>query len=87
MSYNQAADQLYNVRAWWYSLSTKDCCNPDKFSSLVDRCEATIRSENTSWLKDMQDRLAHLDNLRESKSSEERKNDEKYESHKDREIV
>lgn len=60
VGYNQAADNLYDIRAWWYSLSEKDRKNPNKFKRLVDSCEGTIRSETTSWLQDMQDRLAQL---------------------------
>lgn len=60
VGYNQAADNLYDIRAWWYSLSEKERKNPNKFKRLVDSCEGTIRSETISWLQDMQDRLAQL---------------------------
>lgn len=60
VGYNQAADALYDIRTWWYALSPKESKNPAKFKRLVDSCEGTIRSETTSWLQDMQDRLADL---------------------------
>lgn len=60
VGYNQAADTLYDIRTWWYSLSKKEIRNTAKFQYLVDSCEGTIRSETTSWLQDMQDRLSEL---------------------------
>lgn len=60
VGYNQAADTLYNIRAWWYSLSAVERSAPESFHKLVTSCEETIHSENSSWLQDMQDRLAQL---------------------------
>lgn len=64
VGYNQAADTLYDIRTWWYALPPKDRQEPAKYSAnfkrLVNSCEGTIRSETTSWLQDMQDRLADL---------------------------
>jgi len=60
VGYNQAADALYDIRAWWYSLSADDQEKPVNFEKLVASTEETIRSEHTSWLQDMQDRLANL---------------------------
>jgi hypothetical protein len=60
IGYNQAADALYDIRAWWYSLSVTAQTGPDLFAKLVSATEETIRSEHSSWLQDMQDRLAGL---------------------------
>lgn len=60
VGYNQAADALYDIRAWWYSLSDTQRADPVKFEKLVVNTEETIRAEHNSWLQDMQDRLANL---------------------------
>ncbi len=60
VGYNQAADTLYDIRAWWYSLSDAARTDPQNFEKLVINTEETIRSEHNSWLQDMQDRLANL---------------------------
>lgn len=60
VSYNQAADTLYDIRTWWYSLSQQQQNDSQNFNNLVVNCEETIRSEHSSWLQDMQDRLAKL---------------------------
>jgi hypothetical protein len=60
VGYNQAADALYDIRAWWYSLSDQEQTDPKNFEKLVINTEETIRSEHNSWLQDMQDRLANL---------------------------
>ncbi len=60
MGYTQAADALYDIRTWWVSLSEAERAGFDNFEKLVVNTEETIRSENNSWLQDMQDRLADL---------------------------
>ncbi len=60
MGYNQAADTLYDIRTWWLSLPEVDKADFKNFEKLVVNTEETIRSENNSWLQDMQDRLANL---------------------------
>ncbi|MDJ0704044.1 MAG: DUF4231 domain-containing protein [Leptolyngbyaceae cyanobacterium MO_188.B28] len=62
VGYNQAADALYDIRAWWYSLpvAEREKSESDNFTKLVKGCEETIRSENSTWLQDMQDRLSQL---------------------------
>ncbi len=60
VGYNRAADGLYDVEAWWSSLSVKQKQHPKNFEQLVVRTEAIIRSEHVSWLQDMQDRLAEM---------------------------
>jgi hypothetical protein len=60
VGYNQAADALYDIRTWWYSLSETEKADPKNFEKLVVNTEESIRSEHSSWLQDMQDRLANL---------------------------
>ncbi|HIK45491.1 MAG TPA: DUF4231 domain-containing protein [Leptolyngbyaceae cyanobacterium M65_K2018_010] len=60
VGYNQAADALYDIRTWWYSLNSVEKADPTNFEKLVTKTEETIRSEHSSWLQDMQDRLASL---------------------------
>jgi hypothetical protein len=60
MGYTQAADTLYDIRTWWLSLSDGERATFENFEKLVVNTEETIRSENNSWLQDMQDRLADL---------------------------
>ncbi|MEM9004330.1 MAG: DUF4231 domain-containing protein [Cyanobacteria bacterium P01_F01_bin.86] len=85
VGYNQAADTLYDIRTWWHSLSASARGNRQNFEKLVKSTEKTIRSENTSWLQDMQDLLADLYGTKEvdepdpqseapSPSTEEEKN-------------
>lgn len=60
VGYNQAADTLYDIRAWWFSLTEAEQGEKSNFSKLVSSCESVIHSENASWLQDMQDSLAQL---------------------------
>ena len=60
VGYNQTADALYDIRAWWLSLTPQKRKEPESYHNLVTSCEETIRSEHTSWLQDMQERLAKL---------------------------
>lgn len=60
VGYNQAADGLYDTRAWWNSLTEKERKNPENFDLLVKTTEGILQSEHDSWLQDMQDRLAEL---------------------------
>ncbi|MEB3210543.1 MAG: DUF4231 domain-containing protein [Leptolyngbyaceae bacterium] len=60
IGYNQAADALYDIRTWWFSQPEGKRKTRALFSLLVKNTEETIRSEHTSWLQDMQDRLAEL---------------------------
>jgi hypothetical protein len=71
VGYNQAADTLYDIRAWWYSLSETEQGEANSFGKLVTSCEETIHSENSSWLQDMQDRLAQLYGISEDEAQAE----------------
>jgi hypothetical protein len=73
MGYTLAADALYDIRTWWLSLSDAERAKFENFEKLVVNTEETIRSENNSWLQDMQDRLANLydaDNKDETSESD-----------------
>ncbi|MBE9065759.1 DUF4231 domain-containing protein [Leptolyngbya cf. ectocarpi LEGE 11479] len=87
VGYNQAADNLYDIRAWWYSLSEKERKNPNKFKRLVDGCEGIIRSETTSWLQDMQDRLAQLYGVSDEDMETEENSDVTEEFSKDHAVT
>ncbi len=60
VGYNQTADALYDIRTWWTSLSAGQQKQWRNFELLVQGTEETIRSEHTSWLHDMQDKLAQI---------------------------
>lgn len=60
IGYNRAADGLYDVEAWWNSLSPDQKQHSKNYERLVVSTEAIIRSEHVSWLQDMQDRLAEM---------------------------
>lgn len=60
VGYNQTADTLYDIRTWWISLPTAEQQRWKNFELLVKGTEETIRSEHTSWLHDMQDKLAQI---------------------------
>ncbi|MEL6230227.1 MAG: DUF4231 domain-containing protein [Cyanobacteria bacterium J06627_3] len=91
IGYNQAADTLYDIRAWWYSLAAEERYDPKtkrpdqkQFRRLVDSCEGTIRSETTSWLQDMQDRLAQLYGIDDSDSEDKTGDDDATNSVQDK---
>ncbi len=86
VSYNQAAESLYTIRAWWYSLSETERSKPDNFKRLVDRCEGAIRDERTNWFKDMEDRFKHLENVSKDKANGEAENSEKDELSEDSDV-
>lgn len=74
VGYNQAADALYDIRAWWYSLPSQErdsAKNAKSFRKLVQNCEETIRNEHSSWLQDMQDRLSNLYGAADEDSDED----------------
>lgn len=60
IGYNQAADNLYDIQVLWNSLSVEEQEKFNNFELLVQTTEATIQTENDSWLQDMQDKLAEL---------------------------
>jgi hypothetical protein len=60
IGFNQAADNLYDTRVWWNSLSDEEKGDARNFRLLVRATEGTLQSENDSWLNDMQDRLSEL---------------------------
>ncbi len=60
VGYNREADGLYDVEAWWSSLSAEHKQHPKNCEQLVVRTEMIIRSEHVNWLQDMQDRLTEM---------------------------
>lgn len=80
VGYNQAADALYDIRAWWSSLSNEDREKQSNYEKLVTSTEETIRSEHTSWLQDMQDRLANLYGEVGDEETDDKTNDEDIDS-------
>ena len=41
--------QVRNLETWWASLGDVEKASPERISELVQRGEATIRSEQQSW--------------------------------------
>ncbi|UBF29495.1 SLATT domain-containing protein [Kovacikia minuta CCNUW1] len=60
ISYNQAADSLYDIRVLWDSLSDQEKNKSENFELLVKTTEETIQRENESWLQNMQDSLVEF---------------------------
>ena len=58
--FNQAAQNLQNIRRWWVALSPADQVDLRNVSRLVEQSERTMRSENSGWVEDMHDALAEL---------------------------
>ncbi|MFG6104943.1 SLATT domain-containing protein [Leptothoe sp. EHU-05/26/07-4] len=76
VGYNRAADGLYDVEAWWNSLSLDQKQNSKNCERLVISTEAIIRSEHVSWLQDMQDRLAEMYGNTENETYPENNNED-----------
>jgi len=57
VGYNLAADNLYDLKVLWNSLSEQDKQKPENVALLVETTEKAIQSENQSWLQNMQDSL------------------------------
>ncbi len=57
VGYNLAADNLYDLKVLWNSLSEQDKQKPENVALLVETIEKAIESENQSWLQNMQDNL------------------------------
>ncbi|MEM7584215.1 MAG: DUF4231 domain-containing protein [Acidobacteriota bacterium] len=59
--YNRASLELSNVATWWCGLSQAAKQDHVKFSQLVERTEAILTSENSSWVQNMQAAVAQTD--------------------------
>ncbi|MGF1538761.1 MAG: SLATT domain-containing protein, partial [Elainellaceae cyanobacterium] len=62
VSYDKAADALFNIRTWWTSLSEEERQQWKKFEILIEETEETIRIEHASWLHDIQVKLSRMYN-------------------------
>lgn len=60
VSCNQAASDLYNIRAWWNALPEQTKANPSTVEALVNNVENVIQAENASWVQEMRDALAEV---------------------------
>lgn len=58
--YNRAALELDNILTWWSGLPPAKKEKAASFAALIDRTEALLASENSTWAQGMQDALAHL---------------------------
>lgn len=56
--YNRAALELDNVITWWGGLQDSSKADPANFTTLIDRTETILGSENASWLQEMQEAVA-----------------------------
>jgi hypothetical protein len=63
-AYNQAAEDLDSVRAWWHALPDDDKKADEtgqaNFEKLVKYTETVIESEHAGWVQEMRDALAEL---------------------------
>jgi hypothetical protein len=62
-AYNQAAEDLDSVRAWWHALPNDEKADEkrhDNFEKLVKYTETVIESEHAGWVQEMRDALAEL---------------------------
>lgn len=56
--YNRGALELDNVATWWSGLADEIKAEPAAFTTLVDRTETILSSENATWVQGMRDALA-----------------------------
>jgi hypothetical protein len=60
ISCNQAASDLYNVRAWWRALPVTAQQQQANIEVLVENTENIIQAENAGWVQEMRDALAEV---------------------------
>ncbi|MDY6993273.1 MAG: DUF4231 domain-containing protein [Pseudomonadota bacterium] len=73
IKYNQAANDLSNVRTWWIALSEDEQAKQKNIDILVGRTEAILQLEFRGWMKEMQQVFTEL----KEKQSEEGDSKEK----------
>jgi hypothetical protein len=71
VSCNQAASDLYDIRAWWRSLPVSAKNQQMNIETLVSTTESVIQSENASWVQEMRDALSEIYGEGEGTESEE----------------
>ena len=67
---NQAANDLYSIRAWWRALPVGEQENPQNLEQLVKLTENVIQSENAGWVQEMRDALSDMYGETEAESEE-----------------
>lgn len=60
VKYNQTANNLHNVIAWWTSLPSEDQARMLTVRLLVEQTEQILQSELDGWVQQMQNALAQL---------------------------
>ena len=60
ISCNQAASDLYNIRAWWRALPAESQAHAANVEALVMNVESVIQAENAGWVQEMRDALAEV---------------------------
>ena len=60
VSCNQAANDLYSIRAWWRALSPDSQLNHQNLERLVSLTENVIQAENAGWVQEMRDALSDM---------------------------
>ncbi|MBO9205449.1 MULTISPECIES: DUF4231 domain-containing protein [Niastella] len=63
VKYNQAIEDLKNIRKWWYALNAEEQADPVNINSLVEHTEQVLQSETDGWVQQIQNAL---DNLRKT---------------------
>ncbi|MCP4352787.1 MAG: SLATT domain-containing protein [Desulfobacterales bacterium] len=75
--YNQAATALTNVRCWWISLPAAEQAKKSNINLLVENTEGILRSEFSSWVQEMQDRITELQEEEEGEADSKNQEGEK----------
>ena len=60
MLQNQAATDLWTIRAWWMALSPEEQLQPRAVDRLVDRAERVMGAEHSGWIQEMRDAITQL---------------------------
>lgn len=77
VKYNQAANDLANVRSWWIALSAAEQEKQSDIDMLVRQTERILHSEFSGWVQEMQDALSMLKEYQRRAAEEERLQKEK----------
>ena len=60
VQYNQAANGLANVQAWWASLGPQDKNDSKTRAALVDKSEEILQGELSGWVQKMESAVSSL---------------------------
>lgn len=72
VKYNQAANDLANVRSWWVALSAAEQEKQSDIDMLVRQTERILHSEFSGWVQEMQDALSMLKEYQKRVAEEQR---------------